>query len=57
MLTLVQDDPAMLAELRALLDEMDWLLVDLANEIDRRSPELDGLSAGALKDLQGFLRQ
>lgn len=57
MLTLVQDDPAMLAELRALLDEMDWLLADLANEIDRRSPELDGLSAGALKDLQGFLRQ
>ncbi|WP_374582683.1 HD-GYP domain-containing protein [Pseudoduganella sp.] len=57
MLALVQDDPAMLAELRALLEEMDWLLADLANEIDRRSPELDGLSAGALKDLQGFLRQ
>ncbi|WP_342116558.1 HD-GYP domain-containing protein [Pseudoduganella sp. OTU4001] len=56
MLSMVQDDPGMLAELRALLDEMDWLMADLANEIDRRSPELDGLSAGALKDLLGHLR-
>jgi HD-GYP domain-containing protein (c-di-GMP phosphodiesterase class II) len=54
MLAMVQDDPVVLAELRAMLDEMDWLLADLANEIDRRSPELDGLSAGALK---GWMQQ
>ena len=57
MLAMVQDDAVLLAELRAMLDEMDWLLADLANEIDRRSPELDGLSAGALKELVGRLRQ
>lgn len=56
MLAMMQDDPAVLAELRAMLDEMDWLLADLANEIDRRSPELDGLSQGALKDLMQHLR-
>jgi hypothetical protein len=39
-----------------MLDEMDWLLADLANEIDRRSPELDGLSAGALQNLVQQLR-
>jgi HD-GYP domain-containing protein (c-di-GMP phosphodiesterase class II) len=56
MLAMMQDDPVVLAELRAMLDEMDWLLADLANEIDRRSPELDGLSQGALKDLMQHLR-
>ncbi|WP_426164578.1 HD-GYP domain-containing protein [Pseudoduganella sp. R-34] len=56
MLAMMQGDPEVLAELRAMLDEMDWLLADLANEIDRRSPELDGLSQGALKDLMQHLR-
>jgi len=56
MLAMMQDDPVVLRELRAMLDEMDWLLADLANEIDRRSPELDGLSAGALKGLMERLR-
>ncbi|WP_161630644.1 HD-GYP domain-containing protein [Pseudoduganella violaceinigra] len=56
MLAMVQDDAAVLAELRAMLDEMDWLLADLANEIDRRSPALDGLSAGAMKGLMQQLR-
>jgi len=56
MLAVMQDDLEVLAEMRAMLDEMDWLLADLANEIDRRSPELDGLSQGALKDLMQHLR-
>jgi len=56
MLAMMQDDPVVLRELRHMLDEMDWLLADLANEIDRRSPELDGLSAGALKHLMDQLR-
>jgi len=56
MMELVHDDPEVLRELRAMLDEVDWLLADLANEIDRRSPELTGLSQGALRDLLGQLR-
>lgn len=56
MLAIAREDPGILAELRGMLDEMDWLLVDLANEIDRRSPELIGMSSGALKGLLGHLR-
>ncbi|MBA5689568.1 HD-GYP domain-containing protein [Rugamonas apoptosis] len=56
MLAMTQDAPELRVELHAMLDEMDWLLRDLANEIDRRSPELTGLSQGALKDLQLQLR-
>jgi hypothetical protein len=56
MLAIVRDDPAILAELRGMLDEMDWLLLDLAHEIDRRSPELIGMNSGALKGLLGHLR-
>jgi HD-GYP domain-containing protein (c-di-GMP phosphodiesterase class II) len=56
MLAMVQGDPLLLAELRAMLDEMDWLLADLANEIDRRSPELAGLPPGALQGLMQQLR-
>ncbi|MBA5605218.1 HD domain-containing protein [Duganella sp. FT3S] len=57
MLAMTQDAPELRVELHAMLDEMDWLLRDLANEIDRRSPELSGLSHGALKDWQLQLRQ
>lgn len=56
MLAMTQDAPELRVELHTVLDEMDWLLRDLANEIDRRSPELTGLSQGALKDLQLQLR-
>lgn len=56
MLEIAQDDAQLQGELRSLLDEMDWLLRDLANEFDRRSPELTGLSQGALKDLLDQLR-
>jgi HD-GYP domain-containing protein (c-di-GMP phosphodiesterase class II) len=56
MLAVAREDPAILMELRGMLDEMDWLLTDLANEIDRRSPELVGLSSGALNGLLGHLR-
>jgi HD-GYP domain-containing protein (c-di-GMP phosphodiesterase class II) len=52
-----RDDPEVLLELRSMLDEVNWLMVDLANEIDRRSPELKGLLEGSLQDLLGQLRQ
>jgi HD-GYP domain-containing protein (c-di-GMP phosphodiesterase class II) len=56
MLEIAQEDATLQGELRSLLDEMDWLLRDLANEFDRRSPELTGLSQGVLKDLLDQLR-
>ncbi|AZN36695.1 HD-GYP domain-containing protein [Iodobacter ciconiae] len=54
--TFGQNDPEMLAELQAMLSEMEWMLYDLANEIERRSPALDGVSQEALKDLIFHLR-
>ncbi len=55
MLAIARDDPQILLELRGMLDEMDWLMRDLVHEMDRRSPELVGLSAGALKGLTDHL--
>ncbi|SFV14666.1 HD-GYP domain-containing protein [Pseudoduganella namucuonensis] len=43
MLGIAREDPGLLLELRALLDEMEWLLLDLAHEIERRGPEMAGL--------------
>lgn len=57
MLSIAGEDPEILFELRGMLDEMDWLLLDLAHEIDRRSPELVGLSQGALKGMLEQLRR
>lgn len=56
LLSSAHEDLRLLRELRAILDELDWLLRDLVNEIDRRSPELAGLSPGALRDLLGQLQ-
>ena len=57
MLVTAQDDPDMLAELRHMLDELEWLASDLANEIDRRSPQLSPLAQGALNELLVQLQQ
>lgn len=43
MLDIARSDPGLLLELRGYLDELDWLLLDLAHEIDRRSPQMAGL--------------
>jgi HD-GYP domain-containing protein (c-di-GMP phosphodiesterase class II) len=56
MLGVARDDPGILGELRALLDEMEWLLMDLANEIGRREPELAGLPPIPLDGLVLHLR-
>ncbi|TDY36077.1 HD domain-containing phosphohydrolase [Janthinobacterium sp. 75] len=57
MLVIAQDDPDMLAELRHMLDELEWLASDLANEIDRRSPQLSPPAQGALNGLLVQLQQ
>lgn len=56
MLAIAGEDPAILLELRGMLDEMNWLMHDLANEIERRSPELAGLAQGSLQGLVDQLR-
>lgn len=56
MLGIARDDPGILLELRTMLDEMEWLLQDLANEIDRRAPALAGPAQHALCGLQVHLR-
>ena len=55
-LALSRDDPAILLELHTMLEEMDWLQLDLANEIDRRAPQLAGLASDALSGLVLHLR-
>ena len=50
------DDAQILTELRDMLSEIDWLLRDLAHEIERRAPQLDGLSQVALEELVMQLR-
>lgn len=46
-----QNDPAMLAELHTVLSELEWLLADLANEIERRAPDLDAMTQIGLDNL------
>jgi hypothetical protein len=48
--------PAVLLELRTMLDEIEWLLQDLAIEIDRRAAQLQSLPAKPLQDLLMRLR-
>jgi HD-GYP domain-containing protein (c-di-GMP phosphodiesterase class II) len=48
---LAKEDPQVLAELNDMLDELDWMLRDVANEIERRSPEVDVFSKTALGEL------
>ncbi len=55
-LALSREDPAILLELHTMLDEMEWLQLDLANEIDRRAPQLAGLASAPLSGLVHHLR-
>jgi HD superfamily phosphohydrolase YqeK len=55
-LALSREDPAILLELHTMLDEMEWLQLDLANEIDRRAPQLAGLASESLSGLVHHLR-
>ncbi|CAN7489238.1 HD domain-containing protein [Pseudoduganella sp. LjRoot289] len=57
MLSIAREDPGILGELRALLDELEWLLQDLANEIGRREPELVDMPHTPLNGLVSHLRQ
>ena len=56
MLYIAQEDPAVLLEVRTMLDEIEWLLHDLAIEIDRRAAQLQRLPSKPLQDLLERLR-
>jgi hypothetical protein len=56
MAAIAAEDPQIMLELHDMLEEVDWLLRDLANEIERRSPQMDGLSQAALGGLVDQLR-
>ncbi|WP_295993287.1 HD domain-containing phosphohydrolase [Rugamonas sp.] len=56
MLDIARGDSAIMLELRSMLDEMEWLLLDLAHEIDRHAPDLGSLPARPLSHLLQLLR-
>jgi len=56
MLDIARGDSAIQLELRSMLDELEWLLQDLANEIGRRAPELASLPSSPLSSLLNLLR-
>ncbi|MGL4604876.1 MAG: hypothetical protein ACRCU9_12085, partial [Iodobacter sp.] len=51
-----QNDPDLMAELQTVLSELEWLLTDLANEIERRAPHLDAITQTGLNNLITKLR-
>ncbi len=55
--TIAQENPSLKIELQTMLDEMEWILNDMANEIDRRSPSLDGVPPAVFDDLVHQLRE
>lgn len=56
MASIAGDDAQILTELRDMLCEMDWLLRDLANEIERRHPHIPVGCQAAMKAFVELLR-
>lgn len=56
LLELAGEDDQVLTELRATLDELDWLMIDIANEVERRTATLDPLTRSTVAELISFLR-
>ena len=56
LLEIAREDSIVLNELRATLDELDWLMADIANEIERRTAALDVQSRSAVEELVVLLR-
>ncbi|WP_164521475.1 HD-GYP domain-containing protein [Iodobacter ciconiae] len=57
MQTVAQKDPSLQLELQTILHEMEWILNEMANEIERRSPLLDGIPQNIFDDLVQQLRE
>lgn len=53
---IVREDHAVANELAATVDELKWLMDDIANEIERRTPSLAGTSLEIVEELVALLR-
>ncbi len=56
LLELAREDSEVLVELHASLNELDWLMVDIANEVERRTAALDQLTRATVAGLVSLLR-
>lgn len=56
LMDIIRDDPAVATELAATLDELRWLMVDIANEIERRTASLDDEAGRIVGELVALLR-
>lgn len=56
LLEMADEESIVLHELLATLDELGWLMLDIANEIARRAVSLDALLRGQLEELLAMLR-
>ncbi|STQ89764.1 HD-GYP domain-containing protein [Iodobacter fluviatilis] len=57
MQTLAQEDPGLQQQLQTMLNEMEWILNEMANEIERRSPLSDGIPPNMFEELVQQLRE
>lgn len=56
LLELAREDSEVLTELQATLSELGWLLLDIANEVERRTVGLDAPTQATVDELMGLLR-
>ncbi|HCE09855.1 MAG TPA: hypothetical protein DEQ40_14900 [Oxalobacteraceae bacterium] len=56
LLEMAREESMVLSELQATLDELGWLMMDIANEIERRTVGLDAQLRGTLEELLVLLR-
>lgn len=56
LLELAREESIVLSELQATLDELEWLMIDIANEIERRLLSTDIRSPDAIDDFVALLR-
>jgi hypothetical protein len=57
MQTAAQEDPNLQQQLQTMLNEMEWILNEMANEIERRSPLCDGIPPNMFEELVQQLRE
>jgi len=56
LLELANEDSTVLSEIQATLDELDWLMLDIANEIGRRAVALKGPLRDTVDELLALFR-
>lgn len=56
LIEMIREDPEVASELAATMDELKWLMLDIANEIERRAVKLDQDAGAVVGDLLALLR-